>query len=285
VSDAGVGAARLRSLLATHGVRPSRTLGQNFVIDPNTLRRVVELSGVGRSDRVLEVGPGAGSLTVVLARSAGSVVAVELDRALLPVLAETLAGVANVEVLVGDALRMDLGAYDANRLVANLPYGIAASLVIRVLTEVPAITDLTVMVQREVGERLAARPGSKAYGAPSLLVAMHASARIVMNVSRRAFYPVPRVDSVVVRFERRPAPRDVDPDLRARVIHAAFGQRRKTLRNALAAVTGSSADAEAVLGSAGVDPAARAEEVDLAGFVAIARRLGAHPGGRPLTVP
>jgi 16S rRNA (adenine1518-N6/adenine1519-N6)-dimethyltransferase len=275
VCDAGLGAARLRSLLDAHRVRPSRALGQNFVIDPNTLRRVVDLSGVGPSDRVLEVGPGAGSLTILVARSAGSVVAIELDRALLPVLSQTLAGLANVEVLAGDALHMDLSALGVNRLVANLPYGIAASLVVKVLREVPAITSLTVMVQREVGARLAARPGSKSYGAASVIVSLHAAARVVMNVSRRAFYPVPRVDSVVVRLDRRPPPPGVDPDLVADVVHAAFAQRRKTLRNALARLTGSTAGAETVLRDAGVDPRARAEEVDLAGYAAITQSIAA----------
>ena len=269
-----LGPRALRDLLARHGVRPSRALGQHFVIDPNTIRRVVEVAALDRDARVLEIGAGAGSLTLALAVSARRVVAVELDRALLPVLAETLRGVDNVEVRHADALRLDLAALDANHLVGNLPYNIATPLVLEVLRRAPAIERLTVMTQAEVGERLAAEPGSKTYGQASAVVAFHARASIAVRVSRRAFYPVPRVESVVVSLVRRPPPAGVDPDAFAAAVRSAFAQRRKTLRNALAPLAGSPEEAASALASAGIDPGARAETVSPAAFAELARVLG-----------
>jgi 16S rRNA (adenine1518-N6/adenine1519-N6)-dimethyltransferase len=268
-----VGAARLRDALDRHGVRPSRALGQNFVVDPNTVRKVVRAAALDSGDRVLEIGAGVGSLTVALAGAAAHVVAVEVDSRLIPVLHETLAGHANVDVVHADALHEDLTAFGVTKVAANLPYNIATPLVIKVLSEVPMVDELTVMTQKEVGERLAARPGSKAYGQASVIVAYHARASVAASVSRRAFYPVPRVDSVVVRITRRARTVAVDlEDLRA-IVRAAFAQRRKMLRNALASVAGSSDAAEDALRRSGVDPRGRAEDVDLEGFAAIARAL------------
>lgn len=272
MSPAGIGARRLRTLLERHGVSPARPLGQNFVIDPNTIAKVVAAAQLGPGEHVLEIGAGGGSLTVALARAAGRVTAVEVDARLLPVLRETLAGCDNVTVVHGDARALDLNAFGAGALVANLPYNIAATVVLRVLESAPGIAALTVMTQREVGERLAAAPGSKVYGATSVLCALHARARVVAPVSRRAFFPAPNVDSVIVRLERTPPPA-ADPEAFRRVVKAAFSQRRKTLRNALAALAGSPDAAAAALVRAGLDPGARAEQVGPEGFAALAREL------------
>ena len=285
------GAARLRTLLDSHGVRPSKALGQNFVIDPNTIRRIVQVAGVSGEDRVLEIGPGAGSLTIELARIAREVVAVEADRALLPVLEESLRGLDNVEVVHADALRTDLSGLGADALVANLPYNIAASLVMKTLETAPGIARLTVMTQREVGERLAAAPGSRVYGQVSVLCAFHAWVGIAMRVSRRAFYPVPNVDSVVVNLERRADRPDVDYGSLVEIVRAAFSQRRKTVRNSLAPLVGSAEAAESAVAAAGIDPGLRPESLSLERFVDLARSLpsaslGADPApedaGRPL---
>ena len=285
------GAARLRTLLDSHGVRPSKALGQNFVIDPNTIRRIVQVAGVGGEDRVLEIGPGAGSLTIELARIAREVVAVEADRALLPVLEESLRGLDNVEVVHADALRTDLSGLGADALVANLPYYTAVSLVMKTLETAPGIARLTVMTQREVGERLAAAPGSRVYGQVSVLCAFHAWVGIAMRVSRRAFYPVPNVDSVVVNLERRADRPDVDYGSLVEIVRAAFSQRRKTVRNSLAPLVGSPEAAESAVAAAGIDPGLRPESLSLERFVDLARSLpsaslGADPApedaGRPL---
>jgi 16S rRNA (adenine1518-N6/adenine1519-N6)-dimethyltransferase len=268
-----LGAGRVRDVLERHGVRPSKALGQNFVIDPNTVRKVVMTAALDGSERVLEIGAGVGSLTVALAAAAAHVVALEVDPELVGVLEETLAGHANVELIQADALDEDLGAFGATALVANLPYNIATPLVLRALAEAPDLAVLTVMTQREVGERLAARPGSKAYGQASVVVAYYATARVAARVSRRAFYPTPRVDSVIARIARRDRTVEVAlEDLRP-IVRAAFSQRRKTLRNALRPVAGSAEAAEEALRRAGLDPRARAEEVDLEGFEALAQAL------------
>lgn len=265
-----LGARRIRELLDERGIRLTKTLGQNFVIDPNTIRKMVEVAGVGPGDHVLEIGAGAGSLTLGLAATGARVTALELDERLLPILAETLAGAPGVEVVAGDALRFDYSATDANVMVANLPYNIAATVVIQALQEGSTLRRLTVMIQREVAERLASSPGSKIYGQTSLLVAFHGVARLAGTVSRNAFYPVPNVDSSIVVIERS-APPDVDEDLFRAVVKAGFGQRRKTLRSGLAVLAGSSVAATDLLGRAGVNPGARAESLDLDAFVRIAR--------------
>jgi 16S rRNA (adenine1518-N6/adenine1519-N6)-dimethyltransferase len=268
---------RIRALLAGHGLRPVRSLGQNYLADPNTARKVVRLAGVEPGETVLEVGPGLGSLTLALRAAGARVAAVEADGRLLPALREVLAGDEGVTVTVADALHADLGALapQASRLVANLPYGIAAPLVLRVLAEFPALTDLTVMVQREVGERLAAAPATPAYGAPSAKVAALAEARVLAPVSRRVFIPEPHVDSVLVGVARRPHPALAGlgyPQI-ARVIDAAFSQRRKTLRNALRTLGLTPAQVEALGRAARVDLALRAERLDVAAFAALARTL------------
>lgn len=267
-----LGARRVRELLSAHGVNPTKTLGQNFVIDPNTIRKAIAAADVLPMDHVLEIGAGAGSLTVGLARVATRVTALEVDPGLIAVLHEVTAGIENVDVVEGDARTYDLGSINPDVLVANLPYNIAALVVLRVLESVPTARSLTVMTQREVGERLSAPPGSKTYGQTSVLVAFHGAARVAGSVSRRAFWPVPGVDSVLVRIDRRPVP-DVDRTTLYNVVKSAFGQRRKTLRQALATLVGSPALAEELLRSASVASTARAEELPLEDFVAIAREL------------
>jgi 16S rRNA (adenine1518-N6/adenine1519-N6)-dimethyltransferase len=268
---------RIRELLARHELRPRKTLGQHYLADPNTARKVARLAGIQSGETVLEVGPGLGSLTLALREAGAEVVAVEADARLLPALAEVIGDDRLVRVEVADALRVDLGALAprARRLVANLPYGIAATLVLKVLVEAPAIQHLLVMVQREVGERLAAAPGSDAYGAPSAKLAALAEARVLAPVSRHVFVPEPRVDSVLLGVDRRqhPAVAGLDNAELVRVIDAAFGQRRKTLRNALRGLGLDAAGVEALGRAAGVDLGLRAERLDVSSFAALARRV------------
>jgi 16S rRNA (adenine1518-N6/adenine1519-N6)-dimethyltransferase len=259
---------QVRDLLAEHGLSPSRALGQNFVADPNTVRRIAGLAGIGPGDRVVEVGAGLGSLTVALAETGAEVTAVELDRHLLPVLRSVVEPLG-VRVVEGDAMALDwdevLGADGAGggedrwALVANLPYNVATPLVLDLLARAPAIDRMLVMVQREVGERLAAGPGSKAYGIPSVKVAYRADAEVVGRVPPTVFLPQPRVESALVRVRRLPEPRvDVDPERLFRLVEAGFGQRRKMLRRSLASLVD-----PAAFERAGVRPDARAEELSL----------------------
>jgi 16S rRNA (adenine1518-N6/adenine1519-N6)-dimethyltransferase len=268
----------VRGLLAAYDLKPSRALGQNFLADPNTARRIVRLAGVRPGDRVLEIGPGIGSLTVALAGAVepgGEVVALELDRHLLPVLAEVVTGLPQVQIVQGDALTVDYGALLGGTgpwtMVSNLPYNVATPLMARLLEEVPALSVLSVMVQKEVAERLAAPPGTPACGAISVKVAYHATAAVVGVVPPTVFMPRPKVDSAIARFERRPAP-PVDVPSAGRLFalaRAGFGQRRKTLRQALRPVLG--AEVPAVLAAAGVAPMARAEALTLEEWAALAR--------------
>lgn len=267
-----LGARRLRELLDEHGVRPSKSLGQNFVVDPNTIRKVVTVSGVGPGDRVLEIGAGAGSLTLGLAAAAGHVTAIEFDRALHPVLARTLEGVPNVEVVHADATKLDWSSVDAGALVANLPYNIATPLVLDALAGAPSLRTMTVMTQREAGERLAAGPGSKTYGHVSVVVAFYASAAIAAPISRKVFYPEPNVDSVLVRIERREPP-GVDPARLFALTRAAFSQRRKTLRGTLGGVVPDPGRVPDALRAVGLAPTARPEEVGIETWLALERQL------------
>jgi 16S rRNA (adenine1518-N6/adenine1519-N6)-dimethyltransferase len=268
----------VRALLAAHGLRPSRALGQHYLVDPNTARKVVRLAQVEAGETVLEVGPGLGSLTLALRETGALVVAVEADARLLPALAEALGDDPGVRVVTADAVRADLAALapEARRLVANLPYNIAATLVLRVLTDYPQYRCLTVMVQREVGERLAAAPGTSAYGATSAKVAALAEARLLAPVSRKVFLPEPHVDSVLVGLTRtgeHPATAGVAWATLARVIEAAFSQRRKTLRNSLRTLGLAPDEVEALGLASGVDLGLRAERLGVPAFAALARAL------------
>jgi 16S rRNA (adenine1518-N6/adenine1519-N6)-dimethyltransferase len=252
----------LTELFDRHGLAPSRALGQNFVVDPNTVRRIARLAAVGDGDRVVEIGAGLGSLTLALAETGASVTAVEMDRYLLPVLREVVEPLG-VEVVAGDATTLDwaevLAAADRWVLVANLPYNVATPLVLDLLDDVPAIERMLVMVQREAGERLAADVGDPAYGIPSVKVAYWATARVVGKVGPDVFLPRPRVESVLVELVRRPAPAvDAPADRMFALVRAGFGQRRKMLRKALAGRV----DAE-TFAVAGIRPESRAEELSV----------------------
>jgi 16S rRNA (adenine1518-N6/adenine1519-N6)-dimethyltransferase len=267
-----LGVRRLRELLRTHRIMLTKSLGQNFVIDPNTIRKVVDVAEVTQEDHVLEIGAGAGSLTLELARRARKVTALEIDERLRPILVDTLADATNVEMIFDDVLRIDLASTDATKVVANLPYNIAAQTVIKVLQEAPSIQTLCVMTQREVGDRLAAKPGSKIYGLSSVLVGFHATASTAARISRSVFFPAPNVDSVLVRIERRSdSPTEIEETYVA-VARAAFGQRRKNIRNSLSAIA-PIADVEAALATASIDPTSRAESLDVGDFIALSRAL------------
>jgi 16S rRNA (adenine1518-N6/adenine1519-N6)-dimethyltransferase len=270
-----LGAGQVRALLREHGIRPSKWLGQNFVIDPNTIRKVIDVAGLDPSDAIVEIGAGCGSLTLGLVAAARRVVAVEVDPKLVEALRKVTSGVTNVEVVLADALQLDLDALGVTKLVGNLPYSVAAPLLLHVLESSASIRQLTVMTQREVGERLAAEPGSKVYGQTSVIVGFHADARLVGRVSRRAFYPEPNVDSVIVSVVRRPELPEVDPRLFGRVVRAAFSQRRKMLRGTLAPVVGG--DVDEILEGAGVDPSARPEALGWEEFVGITARVAGNP--------
>ncbi|WP_433783556.1 16S rRNA (adenine(1518)-N(6)/adenine(1519)-N(6))-dimethyltransferase RsmA [Actinomycetospora sp. CA-101289] len=278
-----LGASDVRALAAELDLRPTKRLGQNFVHDANTVRRIVRLAGVGPDDVVLEVGPGLGSLTLPLLEAAATVVAVEIDPLLagrLPATVAMRAPDADLRVVTADALRLapaDLPV-EPTALVANLPYNVAVPVVLHLLAVLPSLRRGLVMVQAEVAERLAARPGERAYGAPSAKLAWYGEARRAGSVPRAVFWPVPGVDSGLVAFSRHPDP--VESDVPRRdvfaVVDAAFAQRRKSLRAALAGWAGSAPAAETALRAAGVDPGARGEELDVAAFTAIAR-AGRHP--------
>jgi 16S rRNA (adenine1518-N6/adenine1519-N6)-dimethyltransferase len=267
----------VRDLAGRLGVRPTKTLGQNFVVDAGTVQRVVRTAGVGPDDVVVEVGPGLGSLTLALLAAARRVVAVEVDPVLatrLPVtVAERRPDLADrLAVVTGDALGLTaLPGPPPDLLVANLPYNVAVPVLLTFLERFGSLRGALVMVQAEVADRLAAAPGSRTYGVPSVKAAWYADVRRAGAVGRRVFWPVPNVDSALVALHRREPP----PSRAGRVavfaaVDAAFGQRRKTLRAALAGWAGSPADAERVLRAAGVDPGLRGERLDVAAFARLA---------------
>jgi 16S rRNA (adenine1518-N6/adenine1519-N6)-dimethyltransferase len=271
-----LGPADIRTLAAELGIRPTKSLGQNFVHDANTVRRIVRTAEVGPGDVVLEVGPGLGSLTLGLLQAGARVVAVEIDPVLGAALPRIVAARApdaaeRLTVIVADALRL-AGVPDPQptSLVANLPYNVAVPVVLHLLEVLPTLRTGLVMVQAEVAERLAAAPGSKAYGSPSAKVAWYASAQRAGAVPRAVFWPVPNVDSGLVRLIRRPPPPGAQRRDVFELIDAAFAQRRKMLRSALASWAGSAASAEAVLRTAGIDPTARGETLDVATFARLA---------------
>jgi 16S rRNA (adenine1518-N6/adenine1519-N6)-dimethyltransferase len=278
-----LGAAEIRTLATELDVTPTKKLGQNFVVDANTVRKIVQVAQVAPGDRVVEVGPGLGSLTLAILEAGASVTAVEIDHRLAERLPRTAAahGVADgaLTVVDADALRVTDLPGDPTVLVANLPYNVSVPVLLHFLETFPRLERGVVMVQAEVGERLAAPPGSKVYGAPSVKAAWYGPWRLAGTVSRQVFWPVPNVDSVLVGFRRDSLetsgrePRG-DEELRRRtfrIVDAAFQQRRKMLRQALAAVLGgTAAEASAVLERAGVAPTARGEELSIEDFVRIA---------------
>ena len=272
-----LGAAEIRALAADLDVTPTKKLGQNFVVDANTVRKIVAAAKVTAADRVVEVGPGLGSLTLAILETGAPVTAVEIDHRLAERLPATAAahGVPDgaLTVVDSDALRVTELPGDPNVLVANLPYNVSVPVLLHFMETFPGLERGVVMVQAEVGERLAAPPGSKIYGAPSVKAAWYGRWRLAGTVSRQVFWPVPNVDSVLVGFERDAAPRGTEEERRRTfaIVDAAFQQRRKMLRQALSAVLGgSSAEASAVLERAGVAPTARGEDLTIDDFVRIA---------------
>lgn len=277
----------IRELCAQLNIRPTKTLGQNFVNDPGTVRKIVRNAGVQAGEQVLEIGPGLGSLTLALLEAGAQVSAVEIDPPLaqaLPTTAQARFPEAKLQVFTADALTItgpeSIDGATPTRLVANLPYNVAVPIVLTVLEKLPSIQTVLVMVQAEVADRLAATPGNKIYGVPSAKVAWYASARRTLTIGRNVFYPVPNVDSALVKIERHP-----HPDTTATreqvfaVIDAAFAQRRKTLRQALAGLAGSAGAAQEALERAGVSPTARGETLDIDQFAAVAQQLNAASAG------
>jgi 16S rRNA (adenine1518-N6/adenine1519-N6)-dimethyltransferase len=262
-----LGPAEIRELAGSLGIRPTKTLGQNFLHDANTIRRIVRTAELEPGEPVLEVGPGLGSLTLGLLAAGHAVTAVEIDPVLSRSLADRLPAVTMVE---GDALRTPIPG-EPTALVANLPYNVAVPVVLHLLENVSSLQRILVMVQAEVADRLVAPPGSKVYGIPSVKAAWYASAARAGSVSRNVFWPVPNVDSGLVRMRRRPPPATSASrtDVFA-VIDAAFAQRRKTLRSALAGWAGSAAAAEQALRAAGIAPSARGETLDVVQFARLA---------------
>ena len=279
-----LGPSEIRQIAGRLGIRPAKRLGQNFVTDAGTVRRITALAGLDPDDVVLEVGPGFGSLTLPLLAAARAVIAVEVDRALAAELPRTVASHApslagRLQVVTADAARVrDLPGEPPTALVANLPYNVAVPVVLHMLATVPSLRHGLVMVQAEVADRMSAAPGSRVYGVPSVKLAWFAEVRRAAQVPRSVFWPVPRVDSGLVALTRRDPPPDADRGEVFAVVDAAFAQRRKTLRAALAGWAGSAPAAEEVLRKAGIDPALRGESLGVGEFARIAAA-----GRRPAT--
>jgi len=270
-----LGAAQIRELAAALDLKPSKSLGQNFVIDSNVCTKIVRTAAVGPTDIALEIGPGLGSLTLALLDSAASVVAVEIDSRLAGQLPITVANhfehPENLTVLNQDALSIQSLPVNPTVLVANLPYNVSVPVLLHLLEKFDSLRTGVVMVQAEVADRLAAKPGTKDYGIPSVKAAWWAEVKGAGSVSRSVFWPAPNVDSKLVSFTRRQTPGD--EVLRRKVftiIDAAFAQRRKMLRSALSGLYGSSSSAEQILKRADIDPTLRGEALEISSFCAIA---------------
>ncbi len=270
-----LGAAQIRELAAALDLKPSKSLGQNFVIDSNVCTKIVRTAAVSPTDIALEIGPGLGSLTLALLENAASVVAVEIDPRLAGQLPITVSShfehPENLTVLNQDALTIQTLPVDPTVLVANLPYNVSVPVLLHLLEKFESLRTGVVMVQAEVADRLAAKPGTKDYGIPSVKAAWWAEVKGAGSVSRSVFWPAPNVDSKLVSFTRRQTPGD--EELRRKVftiIDAAFAQRRKMLRSALSSLYGSSSAAEEILMRAKIDPTLRGEALEIDGFCAIA---------------
>ena len=279
-----LGPAEVRALAERLGVRPTKQLGQNFVIDPNTIRRIVRAAGLRPRDTVVEIGPGLGSLTLGLLAVAQRVVAVEIDPVLAAALPATVAdrapdSVERFQLVQADAMRIaQLPGPPPTALVANLPYNIAVPVLLHMLERFPSLERMLVMVQAEVADRLAAEPGGRVYGVPSAKARWYASVRRAGSIGRNVFWPAPHVESGLVALERRPPPTTgARREEVFAVIDAAFAQRRKTLRAALAGWAGSAPRAEEILRRAGIDPALRGEALGIDAFAAIAAAANSDP--------
>lgn len=278
-----LGATDVRRLAEACGIRPTKQRGQNFVIDANTVRRIVRTSGIGPEDIVLEVGPGLGSLTLGLLEVAERVVAIEIDEVLATALPATIEEFAPdkvdaFEVVLADAMRIDAIPGPApTALVANLPYNVSVPVLLHLFELLPSVRTGLVMVQSEVAHRLAAPPGSKTYGVPSVKAAWYADVQLAGKIGRNVFWPMPNVDSALVAWTRHDPPRDEAQRLQMfAVVDAAFAQRRKTLRSTLTPLAGSAAAAEEALIAAGVSPQARGESIGVEEFARIAANLAAN---------
>ncbi|MET0806575.1 MAG: 16S rRNA (adenine(1518)-N(6)/adenine(1519)-N(6))-dimethyltransferase RsmA [Lacisediminihabitans sp.] len=273
-----LGPAEIRDLAELLDLQPTKKLGQNFVIDANTVRRIVKASGVTAGESVVEVGPGLGSLTLGILEAGASVVAVEIDNRLAGQLPKTVSELqpdAVLTVILQDAMTVTELPGDPTALVANLPYNISVPVLLHFIELFPGIDKALVMVQAEVGQRIAAEPGSKIYGSPSLKAAWYGRWSTAGMVSRQVFWPVPNVDSILVRFAREEQPGTEEERLATfALIDAAFQQRRKMLRQSLSVVLGDSAAASARLEAAGVAPTARGEELTVLDFLRIVRAAG-----------
>lgn len=272
-----LGAIEIRKIADELDLYPKKSLGQNFVVDANTCQKIARLAEVNSSDHVVEIGPGIGSLTLALLESGAKVTALEIDSRLAARLPITLKehGASNFEVIETDALNFNDLPSDVNKLVANLPYNISVPVLLYFLEHFSNIKSGIVMVQSEVAERLAARPGTKDYGAPSAKAAWWAKLELSDSISRKVFWPIPNVDSSLVSFHRL-EPVDRSESLRKatfQVIDLAFGKRRKMLRSALSELFGSSGAAESALSAIGINPTDRGESLSLSDFIAIARLL------------
>ena len=280
MTGALLGPAEIRSLAARLSLRPTKSLGQNFLHDANTIRRLVRTADLVEGEQVLEIGPGLGSLTLGLLEAGHPVTAVEIDPVLAGALGETVAARlpgAGLQVVRADALAMTAADVASSSpptaLVANLPYNVAVPVLLRALEVLPTLRTALVMVQSEVADRLAAPPGSRVYGVPSVKAAWYARTERAGAVPRAVFWPVPNVDSGLVRLTRRdPPPTSASRREVFAVVDAAFAQRRKTLRAALAGWAGSAPAAEQALRAAGIDPRARGETLDVAAFARLAER-------------
>jgi 16S rRNA (adenine1518-N6/adenine1519-N6)-dimethyltransferase len=273
-----LGPAEIRDLAELLGIQPTKKLGQNFVIDANTVRRIVRIAGVTSDSTAVEIGPGLGSLTLGLLETGARVVAVEIDNRLAEQLPHTVAAASDdlasdaLIVVASDALAIDSLDPVPSILVANLPYNVSVPVLLHFLETFPSLESGLVMVQAEVGQRLAAPPGSKIYGSPSAKAAWYGDFRLAGNVSRQVFWPVPNVDSVLVGFQRHTQPGTEEERIATfALIDAAFQQRRKMLRQALSALLGDSTIASAQIEAAGIAPTVRGEELTVLDFLAIAR--------------
>jgi 16S rRNA (adenine1518-N6/adenine1519-N6)-dimethyltransferase len=271
-----LGAGEIRSLAAELDFRPTKKLGQNFVIDPNTIRKIVAAANLSTTDKVVEIGPGLGSLTLGLLEKVDQLIAIEFDQKLASKLTSTLQQKApnkSCQILHADAMNVTQLDFEPDALVANLPYNISVPVILHFLESFPSISKVLVLVQAEVAARLVAGPGSKTYGSPSAKLAWYGRATSAGVVSRSIFWPVPNVDSALVYFKKRSTA--LPTALRAevfRVIDGAFAQRRKTLRQALSAWAGSPDQAEQILVKAGVSPQARGEDLSVDDFIEVAKQ-------------
>jgi 16S rRNA (adenine1518-N6/adenine1519-N6)-dimethyltransferase len=266
------GKAEIRALLDEYGLRPNQAYGQNFLVDPNVIQRIVRLAAVGPKSNIVEIGGGTGTLTAALAATGARVVVYEVDAGLVRVLVRTVGDLPNVEIRHTDASNVELDReLGAGRwsMVSNLPYNVGTGIVLDALRRAPNVGRFVLLVQREVAERLLAGPGSRSYGIPSVVASLHAHGAIAFSVAPTVFYPAPSVASAVIELDRHPAPANAERAIE--IASAAFGQRRKMLRRSLAAIIPEVSD---TLERCGVDPTGRAEDLSPESYVAIAEEVG-----------